>query len=290
MSASPARLLVTGGLGRLALAVVPQLARAGWDAVALGRADLDVTDARAVSEAIDRLRPDVVINLAAWTDVEGCEQEARRAEAVNAVAVGHLRRAIEGTGGHLVHVSSDHVFDGTEASPRVETDATAPVNVYGRTKLASEAEAGPDATVLRLAWLSGRQGRSLASSALRAAADPQRVLRYVTDQAGSPTVAEELGPVLAFVAAERCSGTFHAAGEGVATPYAVARLVLDAAGYDPDRVEPATTDQLVPRQLALRPAYSALDSSALRRAGAPTPGRWEESLARLVGELTGASR
>lgn len=277
-------MLITGGEGRLAATMAPELGRLGWEVIAPGRAALDVTDASAVSDCLRAVAPDVVLNLAAWTDVEACEREPERCENINARGVVNVRRQCELLGAHLVHVSSDHVFDGEADRPYTELDPARPVNVYGVTKLHSEAAAGPTATVLRTSWISGRRGRSLVASALTAVGDPASAPRYVNDQFGSPTVADDLVGVVDRVSLERVAGCFHVAGRGVATPHAIASLVFEECGLNPDRVVPVSRIDRV-TGTARRPVYAVLDSSALARTGIPVPGDWRESVARLVAAL-----
>ena len=277
--------LVTGGQGRLASSIEGPLSRAGWAVVAKSRSELDITDASAVRSCVQTLRPDAILNLAAWTHADACEADPERAFLVNAEGVAHLRVAAAAAGAHLCHLSSDYVFDGRAHRPYREDDPAAPVSVYGRSKLAGEAEAGPSATVVRVAWISGRHGRSLVRSALDAGRDPSRRLRFVTDQQGSPTVGDDLAPALAHLLEHRIPGIFHAANAGSATPHDLACHVLLAAGLDPDRVEAITTAELRPARPAARPPYAVLDTARLATAGvAPLP-PWRESVARLVHQM-----
>lgn len=286
---TPPRLLVTGGHGRLAGAVVPAFERAGWEVVPIGRDGLDVTDRDAVHRVVAEVAPDAVANLAAWTDLDLCERRPERAHEVNASGVGFLAEACERVGAHLCHLSSDYVFDGAKASPYTEDDPVAPRSVYGETKVAGEAAAGPDATVVRTAWVSGHRGPNIALSVLDQAADPSRQLRFVDDELGSPTVAEELAATLVGLVSERLPGCFHITNAGQATWFAVARHVLTVAGIDPGRVEPTTAAEF-DGSGRLRPPYSVLDNGALRRAGIAPLRDWEDAFASLVEELVAWSR
>jgi dTDP-4-dehydrorhamnose reductase len=279
------RLLVTGGRGRLAGAVVPAFERAGWDVVALGRDELDITDRARVLGTVDQVRPAAVVNLAACTDIHECERDPAQAEAVNARGVRNLADACARTTAHLCHLSSDYVFDGAKGAPYVEGDAVSPLSVYGSTKAAGEQEAGPDATVVRTAWVSGHRGPNATLTLLDQAAVPGRRLRFVDDQRGSPTVSEELAETLVLLVAERLPGCFHVTNGGEATWYRLARHVLAAAGHDPSRVEAISTVELEGAADLLRPRYSVLDNEALRRAGLPPLRPWEDAFAALVEEL-----
>lgn len=277
--------LITGGDGRLAATVAPAFDRLGWEVFCFGRELLDVTDRELIVDCVRATGANVVLNLAAWTDVEGCEREPERAERINARAVGHLRDATALLGAHLVHISSDYVFDGQATEPYTEGDDADPVNAYGVTKLLSEREAGPDATVLRTSWISGRFGRCLVRAALDSAVEPGHAPRFVADQFGSPTNADDLVEVLDHVARHRVAGLLHVAGTGVATPHAIAHHVFEEAGSDPDRVVAISSADRLTARSARRPLYSALDSGAIRAAGIPSPGDWRESMSRLVAQL-----
>lgn len=278
-------LLVTGGQGRLASAAEQAYRRRGWQVVSIGRNDLDITDADLVRSCVAAHRPDAILNLAAWTDVDGCESDPSRALEVNGHAVAHLRQAAEHVGAYLCQVSTDYVFDGDATVPYREDQPVGPLGVYGRSKHAGELAAGPDAGVVRVAWISGRVGKGLVRAALDAGRDPHGRPRFVHDQFGSPSVSEDLVDALGFVLEHRLVGTFHAVNQGVATPYDLACHVLEVAGLDPDRVEPVPSASMASAQAAQRPRFSALDATKLHEAGGPLLPPWRESVARLVGEL-----
>ena len=164
------RLLVTGAAGMLGQDVVSAAEAAGHDVSAFARRDLDITDPAAVGEAVQASRPDAIVNCAAWTDVDGAETQEQEATAVNGAAVGHLSRAAAVAGAHLVHVSSDYVFEGTASAPYVESAATGPLSAYGRSKLAGEMamDLQRDA-VVRASWLFGPNGPNFAATMLRLA-------------------------------------------------------------------------------------------------------------------------
>lgn len=277
--------LVLGGSGRLGSAVVPAFEAAGWEVAAPPSSRLDITDRALVLGAAGELRPDAIVNLAGFIDAEGCEADPDRAFRVNALAVRHLAEAARATSAHLCHLSTDYVFDGAKADAYDEWDATAPLSVYGHSKVAGELEAGPEATTIRTAWLSGRQGRSAVRTVLALAADPDRDLAYVDDQRGSPSLVTDVAEAVVQLTAERRRGLFHVTNQGAATRYELARAVLVAAGHDPDRVRPITTAELVPARSAARPANSVLDNRSLRAQGLPLLPDWRDSIPRLVREL-----
>ncbi len=278
-------MLVTGGLGQLARATSDAFASAGWRVVAPGRSELDIVDRDAVCQAVTGLRPAVVVNTAAWTAVDACEADADGAFAANALGPRHIAEACRMVDAHLVHISTDYVFDGALDRPYTEWDEARPASVYGRSKLAGEREVGPEATVVRTAWLAGASGPNLVRTMLGLAADANRPLKFVDDQRGSPTVAEDLATIVLRLASERRSGLFHVTNQGSATWYDVARHVLAAGGYDPGRVSAIATTELRPLRPAPRPANAVLDNAVLRLVGIPLLSPWQDAVADLVRRL-----
>ena len=279
------RLLVTGAAGQLGVDVVAHARSIGDEVVAVTKADLDVTDADAVRRLLDSQRPDAVINAAAYTAVDACETNESLAFAVNADAVGHLSAACEVVGAHLVHVSTDYVFDGTLDRPYREDDPTNPQSVYGRSKLAGEHAAGPAAAVARTSWVCGEHGNNMVKLVLRLASDPDQALAFVDDQRGKPTFTADLAPALRRLAADRRAGTFHVTNQGAVSWFGFVREILLASGHDPDRVRPIATSDLDPPRPARRPANSVLDDSAWRAVGYEPLRDFREPLAELIVKL-----
>lgn len=252
-----ASLLVTGAGGMLGTAVTAAARDAGYAVTARARRELDITDADAVGAALAAAEPAAVINCAAWTDVDGAEAAEEAALAVNGTGAGVLARAAAAAGVHLVHVSTDYVFDGHGTRPYVESDPVAPRSAYGRTKLAGEeavAAASPAHAIVRTAWLYGAGGPNFVETMLRLGGERDEV-SVVTDQVGSPTWTGHLAPVLVEIADRRQGGIQHATGSGACSWNEFAVEIFDRAGVD-CRVLPTTTDRF-PRP-APRPAYSVL--------------------------------
>jgi dTDP-4-dehydrorhamnose reductase len=241
---------------------------------------LDVTDEKAVRSAVRELRPDVVANAAAMTQVDRCESEIEAAELANALAPGFVADAARAVGARLVHVSTDYVFDGAGQRPYAEDDPTAPRSIYGRTKLEGERRAlarCPDALVVRTAWVFG-PGRNFVVTILQAAARARRggpTLRVVDDQRGSPTYAGHLADALLRLVELEAGGLYHVANSGTATWWELARAAVDAWGHPELPIEKVTTDEF-PRP-APRPAWSVLDLARVERAGLRMPA-WREGL------------
>jgi dTDP-4-dehydrorhamnose reductase len=270
------KVLVTGAAGQVGRELVDVF---GQGVVGLGRSQLDATDRDAVLATLTTVAPDVVVNAAAFTAVDACESEEERAFAVNAHAVGHLADACRGVGARLVQISTDYVFDGTKEGPYSEADAPNPLSVYGRSKLAGERAAGPDALVVRTSWVFGAHGSNMVKTILRLAAEHD-TLGFVDDQRGCPTSAADLASMIHRLVVEGLSGTFHVTNAGAVSWFEFAREVLSTAGLDPDRVEPISTADM-PRP-APRPANSVLDNAALRRSGIEPLGDFRGALARVV--------
>lgn len=282
---SARRVLITGGRGQLAQATIPAFEAAGWEVTALDIDELDIRDRDLVLSTVRSLRPDAIANLAAIRDADLCEVDVEDAWATNATAVHTLGEAATAVGGHLVTISSDYVFSGNHDVPYVETDETHPLSVYGETKAASESVVEAGHTAVRTAWLAGRLGANTIKIMLRLADDPDRTMAFVNDQIGSPTVAEDLAPVLVRLAAERRPGIYHVTNSGEASWYELACHVLASAGHDPARMGSITTAELDPPRAAHRPAYSVLDNAALRRDGDPALPDWRDAVRSLVEDL-----
>jgi len=269
--------MVTGASGMLGQDVVGAAGAGGHDVVALAHRELDVTDSATVGAAVSRARPDVVINCAAWTDVDGAESSASVALEVNGAGAGNVARAAAAAGAWTLHVSSDYVFDGTKGEPYVESDATGPLSAYGRSKLAGElavAEAAPDMhTIVRSSWLFGAGGNCFPKTILRLASERPE-LTVVEDQVGCPTFTGHLGSVLVELACERrVAGLLHLAGGGECSWYELAHEIVARADLACE-IKPGITADLA--RPAPRPAYSVLRSE---RSAAPVLPDWQIGLA-----------
>jgi dTDP-4-dehydrorhamnose reductase len=279
------KVAITGAGGQLGVDLVEHCTAMGDEVVALDRSSLDITDPVAVREFLQSERPDAVINAAAYTAVDACETNRATAFAVNADAVGLLSATCDLVGAHLVHVSTDYVFDGTLDRPYREDDATNPQSVYGQSKLAGEIAAGPNAAIARTSWVCGEHGNNMVKLVLRLAADPEQALAFVDDQRGHPTFTADLAPALRTLAADRRSGVHHVTNDGAVSWFEFVRDVLAAAGHDPDRVRPIATSDLDPPRPAPRPANSVLDNVAWRAAGYEPLRDFRAPLAELVAKL-----
>ncbi|MHB8670203.1 MAG: dTDP-4-dehydrorhamnose reductase, partial [Acidimicrobiales bacterium] len=284
------RVLITGGAGSLGRDLAAVCSAAGDEVVATDSATFDVTDRDRARSVLGQIRPDVVINAAAYTDVDGCELNPDGAWRVNALGARHVAEASALVGARVCQVSTDYVFDGESSRPYLEWDRTNPLSVYGASKAGAEAEIrgllGPEATIVRTSWLAGRHGRNFVRTMLelgrRRAED---VLPVVDDQHGCPTFTEDLAVAIRSLLAARRPGTFHVTNQGATTWYALARDAYALAGLDPARLRPITTAELTPPRAAPRPRFSVLDNAALRLSGSPLLADHHVPLERLGAEV-----
>jgi dTDP-4-dehydrorhamnose reductase len=299
------RLMVSGASGMLGHDVMRAGRRAGHELAGLAHGELDVADGEAVERTVARVRPEAIVNCAAWTDVDGAETHARQAHAVNADGAGNLARAAAAAGVPLVHVSTDYVFSGealrdARGAPRpyVESDPTGPRSVYGQSKLAGEHQvlaASAAHTIVRSSWLFGVDGHNFVATMLRlageqraggseGAASPPRPLRVVSDQTGCPTWTGHLAPALVGLIEREIRGVVHLAGSGQVSWHGFAREIFRQAELD-CLLEAATSAQLA--RPAPRPAWSVMASE--RSDVLPMPD-WRDGLAGYLATRAGMMR
>lgn len=268
--------LITGASGMLGRDL--QAALDGRSVTALGRADLDVTDLTAVTDALQG--HDVIINSAAYTKVDDAESHEHEAYAVNAVGARNLAVAASVNSARLVQVSTDFVFNGRATSPYAEGTALDPISAYGRTKAAGEefvlAEHSAGSYIVRTAWLYGEHGPNFAKTMLRLAGSHETV-SVVDDQLGQPTWTADLArQIVLLLDSDAPVGIYHGTNSGSASKYDFARAVFSGAGLDPARVKPTDSSQFV--LPAPRPSYSVLGHVAWRAGGLEPMRSWEDAL------------
>jgi dTDP-4-dehydrorhamnose reductase len=269
------KLLVTGAAGMLGRDVMLAAGNAGHDVVGFGRAELDVTDPDALSKKFDLERPDLVINCAAWTDVDGAEAAEEAAFAVNGIGSGNVAAAAAAVGASVVYVSSDYLFDGAKGAPYVESDQPAPLSAYGRTKLAGEeatVAANKRHFIVRSAWLFGVGGPNFVETMLRLAGSGNEVL-VVRDQVGSPTYTWHLAYGIVRLIEGIEFGIHHMAAAGQCSWYEFAREIFEQAKVE-CKVLSITTEEF--GRPAPRPPFSALTSQREHAIRLPS---WQDGLA-----------
>jgi len=277
------KVLITGANGQLGHELVRATVAAGHEVVATSHETLDITDKLAVDAAITAARPDVVIHAAAWTAVDACESDPDKALLVNGTATKYVADAAHAVGAYVVYISTDYVFDGSKTSAYDEEDAPNPQSVYGASKLAGERALGPNDAIVRIAWVCGFYGGNMVKTILRLAEQPQ--LKFVDDQIGNPTFADDAAEMIVRLAIEKRPGTWHVTNQGDVSWYEFAREVLMVAGFDAGKVAPIQTHELQPPRPAQRPANSVLNNSSLKRAGIELLPDFRVPLARLVSQI-----
>ena len=274
-------LLVIGSEGQLGRALVAAAAARGVAVVGHDVDTLDITDPQAVRHRVAEVGPRWVVNCAAHTAVDRCEEEETLATAVNDTAVGHLAAACEGSGAALLHVSTDYVFPGDGRRPYREEDPVAPLGVYGRTKLGGERRARmvEHHLVVRTAWLYGVGGSNFVEAIRRQIEAGRETLQVVDDQWGCPTFCGDLAGAMLDLMAAGAEGTFHAVNHGATTWCGFAREIVRLLGAATE-VEPVTTEAY--SRPAPRPAYSVLDTARLATALGRHLPPWQNGLARYL--------
>ena len=277
------KVLITGANGQLGHELVRATIAAGHEVIATSHETLDITDKSAVDAAISHARPDVVIHAAAWTAVDACESDPDKALLVNGTATKFIADAAHAVGAHVVYISTDYVFDGSKTSAYDESDATNPQSVYGSSKLAGERALGATDAIVRISWVCGLYGTNMVKTIWRLAEQPQ--LKFVDDQIGNPTFADDAAAMIVRLAIEKRPGTWHVTNQGEVSWYQFAREVLIAGGFDADKVAPIKTHELQPPRPATRPFNSVLNNASLKNAGIALLPDFREPLARLVSQI-----
>lgn len=288
MSLASRRVLVVGCRGMLGNAVM-RLAPPGFLPIGMDLGEIDITDAASVKKALSDVRPEAVINCAAFTDVDGCEGKFELAMKVNGDAPGILAREAREAGAALLHISTDYVFDGEKDSTYGEGDATAPLSAYGKTKLAGEAavlaSGLSDWRIVRTSWLFGPGGKNFVDTMAKLSFKMES-LRVVADQFGRPTYTEDLAPAL-YELMDAVPGIYHYSNSGVTTWRDFATAVVDelrrrGATVATREIIPITTEEY-PRA-ARPPKYSAMSTDKYARFAGVEPPQWRDALARYIND------
>ena len=271
------KVLITGAKGQLGRKLEERF-RTSHELILTDIDELDIRDRSAVARALQQTRPDVVINCAAYTDVDGCEADPAKAFAINEHGARNVAEACAATGALLCHISTDYVFDGCSDKPYTENDIPTPLSVYGKSKLAGEQQvqkAIPRHLIVRTSWLFGVYGDNFIKTIIRLS-ETNNEIRVVNDQTGSPTYAEDLAVVIeTLVMRPHAFGIYHVCNTGTCTWYSFAIEALALLGKK-TRVVPITSHEL--GRPALRPRFSALDTSKFRAATGMPLRHWREAL------------
>jgi dTDP-4-dehydrorhamnose reductase len=285
------RILITGINGQLGQELQQTLAE--YDVIGVGREMLDLTQPDKISQMMDEVRPDLVINAAAYTAVDKAESEPEIAKATNAIAPGILAKEAQKMGVPLIHISTDYVFDGSQSRPYLDTDTTNPLGVYGQSKLAGEQAIRESCNlhiILRTAWVYGVGGKgNFVKTMLKLGAEREEI-RVVADQVGSPTWTGDLASAIAQLLPQlspEIAGTYHYTNSGVASWYDFAVAIFEEAkqlGFPlkVQRIIPITTaDYPTPGR---RPAYSVLYCGKIAAVLGTHPPHWRQALRQMLAE------
>jgi len=285
------RILMTGINGQLGQELQQTLAE--YDVIGVARETLDLTQPDKISQMIDEVKPDLVINAAAYTAVDKAESEPEIAKATNAIAPGILAKESQKMGVPLIHISTDYVFDGSQSRPYLDTDPTNPLGVYGQSKLAGEQAIRESCNlhiILRTAWVYGVGGKgNFVKTMLKLGAEREEI-RVVADQVGSPTWTGDLASAIAQLLPQlspEIAGTYHYTNSGVASWYDFAVAIFEEAkqlGFPlkVQRIIPITTaDYPTP---ARRPAYSVLYCGKIAAVLGTHPPHWRQALRQMLAE------
>lgn len=266
-------ILVVGAKGMLGHDLMELL---GERAIGVDIDEIDITSIESVFKVFSELKPEVVINCAAYTDVDGCESNTEKAMEVNGEGVGYLAMACRESGALLVQISTDYVFDGGKGAPYNEDDAPRPLSVYGESKLAGEMNAAvaPQHLIVRTQWLYGLHGKNFVETMLRLGAEKE-LLTVVDDQVGSPTWTMDLARAIIALVDKGCRGIYHAANREFCSWNTFAKTIFKESGLTV-AVAPMTTAEL--DRPARRPLYSTLDCGRLTADCGFEPQTWQQAL------------
>ena len=285
--------LITGGSGQLGIAISQELDKHGIAFDAWSSKDLDITQSSTVSKAIEKLSPTVIINCAAWTDVDGAESHEKDASRVNSDGPENLALAAKLCNSRLIHVSTDYVFSGESQSPWKVEDEVNPQSAYGRTKAQGESRVlatYPESSfVVRTAWLYSPWGKNFAKTMSKLAIKGEGEVRVVNDQIGQPTSAIDLAEQLVALGLSTSpAGVYHGTNSGQATWFEFAQEILNLAGADVGRVKPVSSSEY-PRP-AKRPSYSVLSNDAWASSSVKPMRDWRIALAEVMPDIISAVR
>lgn len=271
------KILVTGANGQLGTDLMNHFSQSHDEAHGFDVDTLDITDIEQTISAVRSLKPDAIINCAAYTNVDGCEEQADLAYKINAIGTRNLAVAANETAARLLHISTDFVFDGTAKKPYLEFDAVNPLSVYGKSKLAGEElvrQLCPRHYILRTAWLYGRNGNNFVKTMLKLGAE-KKTLTVVDDQVGSPTFTLDLVKSIDTVLRSDAYGTYHATNNGQCSWNDFAKRIFELASL-PVEVLPISTEQLA--RPAARPKYSVLQNFMLEAQFGHVMREWDKAL------------
>ncbi|MGD0918486.1 MAG: dTDP-4-dehydrorhamnose reductase [Thermodesulfobacteriota bacterium] len=280
-------LLVIGAKGMLGTDLVDTLRSSfrtdqDWGVMGWDIDEIDIQEEHATVTKIERLQPRMIINLAAYTDVDGCESNEEKAFAVNAEGMRHVVLGASKCGAKVVYLSTDYVFDGEKKEPYLEEDSPHPLSVYGWSKLKGEQyvrELAEDGLIIRSQWLFGRHGKNFVRTILREARE-KRMVSIVDDQTGSPTYTVDLAAAISALIQRRARGIFHVVNSDSCTWFAFGQEILRLSGMPEAKIIPISSKEL--GRPAARPLYSVLGTQKLKREIRMTLRPWAQALREYI--------
>lgn len=272
------KVLITGGGGMLAYALESAISPIG-DVVGLTRKQLDITNKDAVNQTVKSIKPDIIINTAAWTNADECEKQQDTAMLINGTAVSYLAQAAHDIGAKLIHISTDYIFDGSKGSAYTEDDRPNPLSIYGQSKLIGEQElkrCTDNYVIIRTQWMFGEHGSNFVDTILRIAKEKDEI-KVVDDQYGCPTYTKDVANIIRLLIGKKDinAETVHFSNEGVVSRFEFAREIIRLAGLQM-RLVPVTTAEL--QRPARRPYNSALDKTKIKKLLHGDIRPWQEAL------------
>jgi dTDP-4-dehydrorhamnose reductase len=277
------RIVIAGGKGLIGKNIIPHLSNF-YECIPLGVDEWDVTDEKIGRKVLESFKPDVVINLAALTDVDGCEEMIELAQKVNIKGAECVARLCAEYGIALIYFSTDYVFNGEKKSPYVEEDIPQPLSVYGMTKLEGERRVSsihPKPLIIRTQWIYGNGGENFITKIIDIATR-EGVVKVVDDQFGSPTYAKDLAEPIRLLIELRKAGIYHVVNSGICSWYGLAKEVFRIRNIPVD-VIPLSSEEL--RRKAKRPSFSALSTEKLRKDTGYTLRSWKDALKEYLSEI-----
>jgi dTDP-4-dehydrorhamnose reductase len=277
--------LITGGSGQLGIALSEELDSRGLVFTALGSKDLDITQGPVVRDLVSQVSPTVIVNCAAWTDVDAAETNKAQASKVNSYGAENIALAAKNCGAKLIHVSTDYVFSGEGKTPWQVADEINPQSAYGRTKADGEGRVlgtyTENSSIIRTAWLYSPWGKNFAKTMLRLALEGDGEVRVVDDQVGQPTSATDLAKqVVELSLSSSPAGIYHGTNSGQATWFEFAKEIFKMSGADINRVIPVSSSEYL--RPAQRPAYAVLSHDSWATASVKPMRDWRIALAEAM--------
>jgi dTDP-4-dehydrorhamnose reductase len=272
-------IVITGANGQLGKELERRLGPI-HTVVSLSKNDLDISEKEEVYKKITQLEPQIIIHAAAFTAVDQCETDRRKAFEVNSLGTGYISNAANMVGARVFYISSDYVFDGNKQSPYSEEDVPNPQSIYGISKWIGEqfVLSINNGIVIRTSWLYGHEGKNFVKTMLELA-KKNKEIRVVNDQVGSPTYVNDLAETISHLL-DKKNGIYHVCNEGSCSWYIFAKAIFEEAGFDPYLVKTITTEEF--GALAPRPHFSVLENKALLRENVQIPRPWNEALKEFI--------